>query len=282
MIEPILYDTHMHTTLCKHAVGTTDDYAAWAVQCGLKGIIFTCHNPGPKGWDERIRMSIEQFPDYIKMVRQAREAWRDRLDIRLGLECDYVPGIEPFLEKLLAYQGLEYVLGSVHPHASYYKNRFYQGNVPEFQKIYFDHLAQAAESGLFDTIAHPDLIKTVFPKEWDPFGIWGAVLQALDRIAATNVAMELNTSGLIKNLKEMNPNIHMLVAMAERDIPVVVGSDAHEPKRVAADFDAAFDMLEEAGYTHLHFFLERERHQLALDKARGSLTLPAKNRHSDW
>jgi histidinol-phosphatase (PHP family) len=94
--------------------------------------------------------------------------------------------------------------------------------------------------------------------------------------------MELNTSGLIKNIKEVNPNIHMLVAMAERDIPVVIGSDAHEPKRVAADFDTAINILEEAGYTHLHFFLERQRHQIALDRARGSLTLPAKNRHSDW
>lgn len=282
MIEPILYDTHMHTTLCKHAVGTADDYAAWGVQCGLKGIIFTCHNPGPKGWDERIRMNLEQFQDYINLVRQAREAWEGRLDIRLGLECDYVPGMEPFLGKLLAYQGLEYVLGSVHPHANYYKNRFYQGNVTAFQKSYFEHLAQAAESGLFDTIAHPDLIKTVFPNEWDPFAIWDTVQRTLDRIAAANVAMELNTSGLIKNLKEMNPSIHMLVAMAERDIPVVIGSDAHEPKRVAADFDSAFDMLQEAGYTHIHFFLERRRHQIALDKARNSLTLPAKNRHSDW
>jgi histidinol-phosphatase (PHP family) len=282
MTEPILYDTHMHTTLCKHAVGTTDDYAAWAFQCGLKGIIFTCHNPGPKGWDERIRMSIEQFQEYIKLVQQTHEAWSGRLDVRLGLECDYVPGMEPFLEKLLTYQGLEYVLGSVHPHAHYYKNKYYEGDITAFQKLYFEHLAQAAESGLFDTLAHPDLIKTVFPNEWDPFGVWDSVLRALDRIAVANVAMELNTSGLIKNIKEVNPNIHMLVAMAERDIPVVIGSDAHEPKRVAADFDTAINILEEAGYTHLHFFLERQRHQIALDRARGSLTLPAKNRHSDW
>ena len=281
MTAPILYDTHMHTYLCKHARGKPEEYAAKAVQCGLKGIIFTCHNPGPKGWDEHIRMRMDQFQEYVALVQQTSETWKDRLDVRLGLECDYAPGMEAFLEKLLSYKGLEYILGSVHPHSSYYKNKYYQGDVMAFYCIYFDHLAKAAETGLFDTIAHPDLVKTVFPNEWDPYAIWTDTLKVLDRIAKTNVAMELNTSGLIKNIKEMNPNVHMLVAMAERDIPVVIGSDAHDPKRVAGDFDLALDLLEEVGYTHIHFFLGRRRQQVALDKARSSLKLPSR-RQSGW
>ena len=282
MTDPILYDTHMHTPLCKHARGEPEAYAAAAKERGLKGIIFTCHNPGPKGWDERIRMRLDQFQEYVTLIRRAQDAWHGRLDIRLGLECDYVPGMEPFLEKLLAYKGLEYVLGSVHPHSAYYKNKYYQGNVTAFNCLYYEHLAQAAESGLFDTIAHPDLIKTVFPNEWDPFAIWPDILKTLDRIARTNVAMELNTSGLTKSIKEMNPNMHMLVAMAERHIPVVIGSDAHDPKRVGADFDTAMHLLEEAGYIHIHFFLERRRQQVALDRARDSLQVAPKIQPLNW
>ena len=94
--------------------------------------------------------------------------------------------------------------------------------------------------------------------------------------------MELNTSGLIKSIKEMNPNIHMLVAMAERDIPIVIGSDAHDPKRVGADFETALDLLEEAGYTHIHFFLGRRRQQMALDRARDSLKITPKTRPFNW
>ena len=146
MTTPILYDTHMHTYLCKHARGKPEDYAAAAVQRGLKGIIFTCHNPGPKGWDERIRMRMDQFQEYVNIVRQASEAYNGRLDIRLGLECDYMPGMEPFIEKLLSYKGLEYVLGSVHPHADYYKGKYFQGNITSFHRTYFDHLAKAAET----------------------------------------------------------------------------------------------------------------------------------------
>lgn len=216
------------------------------------------------------------------MIQAASEAWNGRLDIRLGLECDYVPGIEPFLEKLLSFKKLEYVLGSIHPHASYYKKKYYKGNPIAFYKTYFEHLAKAAESGLFDTLSHPDIVKTVLPAEWDPFAVWSDTLKALDRIAKANVAMELNTSGLMKTIKEMNPNMHMLVAMAERDIPVVIGSDAHSPHRVGANFDMALNLLEEAGYTHIHFFLGRRRQQMALQRARASLKLISQPRQPQW
>ena len=98
---PILYDTHMHTPLCKHAKGEPGDYAAVAEKRGLKGIVVTCHNPGPNGFSPRVRMALEQFDEYVDLVERARQAWNGRIDIRLGLECDYLPEMEPFLEKLL-------------------------------------------------------------------------------------------------------------------------------------------------------------------------------------
>ena len=41
--------------------------------------------------------------------------------------------------------------------------------------------------------------------------------------------MELNTSGMYKVVAEMNPFRDMLREMRRRSIPVVIGSDAHEP-----------------------------------------------------
>lgn len=39
-----------------------------------------------------------------------------------------------------------------------------------------------------------------------------------------------------------------LVERARREIPVVVGADAHEPNRVGALFPEALDLLEQCGY----------------------------------
>ena len=98
------------------------------------------------------------------------------------------------------------------------------------------------------------------------------VRRSLDRIAATGVAMELNTSGLHKRIREMNPNSTILAEMRLRDIPVVIGSDAHDPGRVAADFLPGLDLLAAAGYAQISFFLDRQRHDVSLETARASLT----------
>ena len=83
--------------------------------------------------------------------------------------------------------------------------------------------------------------------------------------------MELNTSGLRKKLPEMNPCPDMLRAMRARDIPVVMGADAHSPERVAACFEEALDGLAAAGYEQVSIFLERERRELPIAAARASL-----------
>ncbi len=272
MKAPILYDSHMHTALCKHAQGTPVDYAAVAEKRGLKGIIITCHNPGPNdAWSSRVRMKMAQFDDYVAMVEQARQTWLGRVEVQLGLECDYIPGMESWLEQLQSRANFHHLLGSVHPSLPYYRNRYFLNGVLEYQKTYFDHLAMAAESGLFDTLSHPDLVKNVFPYQWNLDALLDDIKRSLDRIAKTGVAMELNTSGIFKEIKEMNPGPRLLMEMKQRDIPVVLGSDAHTPSRVGAGFETALNMLQEVGFTHVHHYLGRRRQAVGLENAKKSL-----------
>ena len=83
--------------------------------------------------------------------------------------------------------------------------------------------------------------------------------------------MELNTSGVLKSYPEMNPGVVILREMQERDIPVVVGSDAHEPARVGADFVEALRLLREIGYKSVVYFKGRKENQLEIDAVLASL-----------
>ncbi len=271
MSDSILYEMHMHTPLCKHARGEPGDYAEVAQKRGLKGIVVTDHNPTNNGWSPGVRMSLEELDKYVDMVSRARSAWAGRVDIRLGIESDYAPGMEPWLEQLHGMASFHHVLGSVHPQIREYQRLYYNGGIVEFQKTYFEHLAMAAETGLFDTLAHPDLVKNISPDDWDINRAIPFILPCLDRIAATGTAMELNTSGLNKALPEMNPGSSMLAEMRNRDIPVVIGADAHDPHRVAANFKGALDLLTTTGYTHTSIFLDRKRHDLPIEQVYGSL-----------
>lgn len=270
LTSPVLYDTHMHTPLCKHALGDPEEYATVAEARGLKGIVVTCHNPVP-GWAPTVRMDLDEFDDYLALVERARLAWEGRVDVRLGLESDFAPGMEEWLEKLHARAPFNYVLGSVHPQLNDYKKLYYEGDNRQYQRLYFDHLALAAESGLFDCLSHPDLVKNVVAHDWDPLAILDDIRAVLDRIAATGVAMEINTSGLQKVIQEMNPGPIILAEMNQREIPVVIGSDAHVAERVGADFEGALDALEKAGYCETHYFIERQRRTVPIAESRASL-----------
>ena len=271
MSAPLLYESHCHTPLCKHATGLPSEYAAVAEQRGLKGIIVTCHCPLPDNLGIEHRMAPEQFEAYIAMVARAREEYAGRVDVRLGLESDFMPGLERWVEKLHERVPLHHVLGSVHMQVTHYKARFFTGDAFAYQQIYFEHLAQAAETGLFDTLAHPDLVKNEAPDEWNFARIEPHIERALDRIAATGVAMELNTSGMNKALPEMNPGPRMLALMHERGIPVVLGADAHRPSRVADRYVEALQQLEGIGYRSVSLFLDRRRHSVAISDALASL-----------
>ncbi len=268
---PLLYESHCHTPLCKHAQGTPAEYAAAAEARGLKGIIFTCHCPLPGGISHAVRMAPEQYGAYVDAVAEAREKFTGRVDVRLGLESDFYPGVEPWLEELHARVPLHHVLGSVHTQVPDYRARFFHGDWFDYQQTYFEHLAQAAETGLYDTLAHPDLVKNEAPHEWRLSRIEPYIQRALDRIAATGVAMELNTSGANKALPEMNPGPRILELIRQRGIPIVIGADAHRPGRVGDAFDVALKQLESLGFREVSFFLDRKRQTVPIADAIVSL-----------
>ena len=63
----------------------------------------------------------------------------------------------------------------------------------------------------------------------------------------------------------------MLGEMLKRNIPVVLGADAHDPGRVAADFENALDILSSVGYTHINIFLDRQRREIPIANVRNQL-----------
>jgi len=271
MSVPLLYETHTHTRLCNHAEGECEDYARVAQERGFKGLLITCHNPLPDGVAVSTRMEPDQFDEYLSIVRCARDSCANIADVRLGIECDYMPGFEPFLAAQLQIAPFEYVLGAIHPHLAEYGQRYLHDDDLAFQAGYFSHLADMAETGLFDTIAHPDMVKNMYPDTWRLDLLLDHVCRCLDRIAATGVAMELNTSGVNKTIPEMNPSETILSHMHERRIPVVIDADAHVPERVGDGYETALEMIANIGYTHASFFLERRRHEVAVADALASL-----------
>ncbi|QQE10465.1 histidinol-phosphatase [Planctomycetota bacterium] len=272
MPQPILYETHTHTTLCKHADGSISDYADHAIARNLAGLTVTCHNPLPDNLSIAVRMREDQLPEYLKLVADAKAKYANKLDVLTGMEFDFAPEFIPYLQNQIESTKFDYCLGSIHPQTDYYMDRYHSDDPFENQKIYFDMIAKVAESKLFDCVSHPDLIKIFTKKHWNYEAIEPVIIDMLDRVAVTNVAMELNTSGEIKSFPEFNPSTRILEKMFKRSIPVVIGSDSHTPKRVADRWEKALNTLASVGYTEINYFKNRERIAVPIQNALASLT----------
>ena len=145
-------DYHMHTPLCRHAVGEPSEYAAQAVALGLTEIGFSDHSPMRQDDFDNWRMRADQLDEYVGKIERAR-AMFPQLTIKLALEVDYLPGHEPWIRELAARQPWDYLIGSVHyvsdswavdnpEKLSEWKHR----DAFEVWTIYFDRLTMAAES----------------------------------------------------------------------------------------------------------------------------------------
>jgi histidinol-phosphatase (PHP family) len=233
------------------------------VKIGLTEIGFSEHNPMMRDdWDDW-HMNLADLDTYVANVEQAR---RDHpgLTIKLALEMDFIPGHEEWIRGLIARHAWDYMIGSVHyvsdswdldnpKRLSEWKNR------DPFQvwSTYFERLTMAAESGLFQTIAHPDLCKKFcfYPKE-DCTPLFARFLDAAKK---HDVAMELNTAGLRKDCKEIYPSRQIVQMAFETGVPITFGSDAHAPGEVGMNFAEAIALARSVGYTQCCRFTQRKR-----------------------
>jgi histidinol-phosphatase (PHP family) len=256
-------DYHMHTPLCRHAVGEPTAYAAHAKRIGLREIGFTDHSPMPRDDFDDWRMRAIDLDDYIARVEQARRE-HPELTIKIGLEVDYFPGGEDWVRELAGRHPWDYFIGSVHyisdswaidnPHLiSEWKKR----DPLEVWETYCERLTQAAGSGLFDIIGHADLCKKfgVHP----PGDTTPLFARFIETAAAHGVAIELNTAGLRKDCREIYPAANILRLAHGAGIPITFGSDAHAPEEVGMHFEDAVALARACGYTACCRFAGRQR-----------------------
>ena len=256
-------DYHMHTPLCRHAVGEPVEYAAHAVALGLTEIGFTDHSPMRRDDFDNWRMRADQLEEYVEKVRRAQREF-PQLIIRLGLEVDYLPGHEEWIRELAARHAWDYFIGSVHYVSDSWEvdnpeklSQWKERDTFDVWSIYFERLTMAAESKLFEIIGHADLPKKFgFIPQRDCTPLFEKFLTAAQ---AADVAIELNTAGLRKDCKEIYPSPKILQLAQNLGVPITFGSDAHAPGEVGMDLTKAVELARSAGYTRRCRFGQRQR-----------------------
>lgn len=264
----------MHTPLCGHAVGEPTDYVEAAARQGIDLITFTCHVPlepdyifgGPK-----IRMRENQLPRYRESVAEAREFGKELgVEVLIGIEAEVFPNPEAIgrMRALIEGEQFDFVLGSLHHHLVGYRDWLDREGLladEDVVRTYFSQLEEGARSGIYDSIAHPDVIRIYGTVEPFPPEMYQAEIERfLDVLVEEDHCMEVNTSGLIKGVFEVHPAPAVLDWAVAKGVKLTMGSDAHSPDQVGQHFQAVRDMLRRKGFTKLHYFRNRERVEIEL------------------
>jgi histidinol-phosphatase (PHP family) len=225
--------------------------------------------------------------EHVYRFRQALDLWRhplwvenalDDVDaycefvrgtpLRLGIECDFIPGAEERTAALLEARDFDYVVGSVHfigdGNAAIDHKGFDVweggGDADEVWRRYFEMLADAARSGLFDILAHPDLVKVwgrATPQpERDPRAFYEPAVEA---IAESGIAVEISTAGIRKPVGELYPSRQFAEMCVEAGASFALSSDAHLPEQIGFEYDRAVRFMDDLGIGELCVFEQRQR-----------------------
>jgi histidinol-phosphatase (PHP family) len=208
--------------------------------------------------------AVDRLDDYVEFILEMRSAG---YPVKLGLELDFIPGRETELRSLVEDRPFDFVIGSVHfiadravDHEDYDAWRLAEPD--QVWREYFATLGAAAASGIFDVLAHPDLVKVWGTGRPAPGSDLRTFYElAIDQIAAADIAIEVSTAGLRKPVGELYPSPELLAMCVAVGKPVALSSDAHAPSEIGFGYERALECLEEAGVERISVFEARERHE---------------------
>lgn len=210
-------------------------------------------------WEEQARDDLDAYCEFVRGA-----------GLRLGVECDFVPGAEEKTAALLEPRRFDYVVGSVHfvgdvavDHDGW--DAWEAGSAEQVWAAYFEALAACARSGLFDILAHPDLVKVwgrgrPLP-EGDPRRFYEPAVEA---IAESGIAVEVSTAGLRKPVGELYPAPAFAEMCAAAGARFALSSDAHLPEQVGFGYERALELFAALGVEEICVFEGRRRRLEAL------------------
>ena len=269
----MLVDLHNHTKLCNHATGEIDEYIEAAIKQGIKIYGFSDHTP--MEFDQKYRMSLADANSYEAAIKEAKKRYKDKIEILLGYEVDFLPGL---MEDRILSADVDYLIGSVHflPKSQSNEVLMHQDlwgfDNPEFigeyknqdiDKIWEDYflaIEQLAKSGLFQIVGHLDLIKVFNFKPKKDIRL--IAKDALKAIKQNNMVVEINSAGLRKPVQEAYPSKELLEEIYDLQIPITFASDAHAPQQVGFKLSEIVTLAKEIGFSKVTVFRQKERELL--------------------
>ena len=270
-----MIDSHCHSFYSKHAVGTIDELVCASIAAGVTVLTITDHAPFPV--DAQNRLLESELERYFADIDKAQQTYKGEIILLRGLELDYMPGTERYNRQLIARYPMDFVIGSIHYVTVADEPMVKVWELPRlaadsFLDKYFAQLEVLLESRLFDVVGHVDTLlraipEDVFLRRFEPL---------IAPLVRSGIAYELNASGLRKSSldpttgKEIAgrwsyPSRALLEKLLRNNVPLTIGSDAHDPRDAGTGIAELMEALRPLGLQSISYYQQRQRIDVLLD-----------------
>jgi histidinol-phosphatase (PHP family) len=265
---------HTHSNFSDGSVEPVE-YVKEAIRQGFTSLGFSEHSVLP--FENTFALQPGTETAYVTEIQRLQELYKDRVQVLLGLEADYIPGISTGFNTQKTELGLDYMIGSVHlvkngdnelwfidgPKRETYDNglnKLFGGDIRKGVTAYWHQINQMLEEEQFDVIGHLDKIKMHNQGRWfneDESWYTDLVNETILLIKEKGVIVEVNTRGVYKGRsKSLFPGGYILGRLSEHNIQVTLSSDAHHPKEISMYFEEAKAVMKSCGISAIYVFNE--------------------------
>ncbi len=263
-----MMDLHLHSAISHDGKAAIREICRKAQELGLSELGFTEHlDLYPKD----PHFGLHNYAQYREEIAEARKEFPQLL-IRMGVEATYLPSIRKELQDYLAGREYDYVLGAVHlvegggttvSEEKGCRDLFQNRDAPSCYREYFELTLELVRSGLFDAVAHLDLINRYgldyYPGAWDWQNFYGLIRRIYEGMIKRGMALEVNTSGLRQPLNRPFPDQDLIEFYRELEGKMVtVGSDAHRLENLGCGIGQTLSLLRHLGFSQVVSFERRE------------------------
>lgn len=240
---------HTHTPRCKHAIGSEEEYIQSAIKAGYTELGFSDHTPWhyESGYHPTMRMEETELEGYVHTLSLLREKYKDKISIKIGLECEFFEEKMDWLKEQLKKYDLDYIILGNHYDGSDETGIYY--GYPEVSleelKRYVSQVIKAMDTGLFSYVAHPDVVRYDQNNQ--------AHLDELEKICihAKEIDMPLEFNLLGYRTMRHYPSEPFMALCKKHHNRIIIGTDAHEPSALLDQetYNRAYAYLKQNGLT---------------------------------
>ena len=272
-----LYDQHLHTWFSTDSQADPAENVRHALSIGLAGLTTTDHLDTHRTEWPACRYDYDAL---AAVIASLRSQYGDRIFIGHGVEVCYQPAELSWVLPFLDAHAFDLVILSVHwfgGRALHFREHWAGLDTTTATRAYLEAVLDAARFVLslkhqgrkpFDILGHLDLVKRYTQRYFGTFEVRShheLIDEILRTCLAADLIPEVNLSGLRQSLPEPMPADWVVRRYAELGgDAMTLGSDAHTPEHVGADFDRGLAALRAQGIRRLAVFKNRRRQDLDL------------------